>query len=95
MKVPGAEKDVTPVGRWIHQETPCAKCVPLYLMPVNEEAFNVFMLCRNAVLRDNEGKIYDVDVNALSSTILAMGYRHDTLVTTVNLMRYLVNEEML
>ena len=55
----------------------------------------MFMLCRNAVLRDNEGKPYDVDVNALSSTILAMGYRHDTLVTTVNLMRYLLNEEML
>jgi hypothetical protein len=96
--VKGAEKDVTPAGRWIHPETPCAECVPLYLMPVNEEAFNVFMMCRNAVLRDeriNEGKPYDVDINALSSTVLAMKYREDTLVAAVNLMRYLLNEEKL
>lgn len=95
MKVKGAEKDVTPVGRWLHPETPCATCVPLYLMPVNEEAFNVFMLCRNAVLRQQDGKPYDVDIKALSSTVQAMGYRNDTLVIAVNLMRHLLNEEIL
>ena len=64
-------------------------------MPVNEEAFNVFMLCRNAVLRQQDGKPYDVDIKALSSTVQAMGYRSDTLVIAVNLMRHLLNEEKL
>ena len=93
--VKGAEKGVTPVGRWIHLETPCAKCVPLYLMPVNEEAFSVFMMCRNAILRQQDGKPYDVDINALASTVLAMDYRNDTLVAVVNLMRHFIGEEML
>ena len=86
---------MTPIGRYIHPETPCATCVPLFLMPVNEEAFNVFMMCRNAVLRNHDGKPYDVDVKALSSTVIAMGYRDDTLVAAVNLMRHLIYEEIL
>lgn len=65
-------------------------------MPVNEEAFNVFMMCRNAVLRQpSDGKPYDIDIGALASTSLAMGYRNETLVMAVNLMRHLLNEELL
>jgi hypothetical protein len=47
------------------------------------------------VLRNHEGKPHDVDVGALSSTVIAMGYRDDALVAAVNLMRHLIYEEIL
>ena len=90
----GAIKGVTPIGRYIHAETPCSTCVPLYLMPINTEAFTVFMLCRNAILRNPvDGKPYDVDIKAISSTVLAINGDWDILTSVVNLMRYLLYEE--
>ena len=96
LKVKGAEKGVTPIGRYIHSETPCATCVPLYLMPVNIEAYGVFTMCRNAVLRNPvDGAPIDIDIKALSSTVLAIGGEKDVLFSVVNLMRHLIYEELI
>lgn len=93
LRVKGSEKGVTPVGRFIHKETPCSTCVPLFLLPINEEPFQVFILCRNALLRDAEGKPYDIDINAVAAVVSALQYRQETLVMAANLMRSLLYEE--
>ena len=95
LRVKGAEKGVTPIGRYIHKETPCATCVPLFLLPINEEPFQTFILCRNALLRDAEGKPYDLDINAIAAVVNALQYRQETLIMAVNLMRHLLQEEKL
>ena len=87
---------MTPVGRYIHPETPCATCVPILLMPINVEAFTVFSLCRNAVLRNpGDGKPYDVDIGAISSVVSAVHGSKESLVSVVNLMRHLLYEELM
>ena len=96
LRVKGSEKGKTSVGRYLHRETPCSTCVPLYLMPINTEAFTVFMLCRNALLRNTEdGKPYDVDVGSIASTTLAVGGDRNVLLSVINLMRHLIYEELL
>ena len=89
----GSDKETTPIGRYLHPETPCPTCVPYKLMPINMEAYSVFMLCRNAVLRDGEGKPYDVDIGAVATAVIAKKY--DCLTETVNLIRFLLSEEVL
>ena len=91
----GADKETTPVGRWLHKETPCATCVPYSLMPINIEAYDAFVLARNALMRDGSGKAYDVDVAALASVVIAKRYGPDCLSEVINLMRYLLYEEVI
>ena len=93
--MPNAEKDVTPIGRYIHPQTPCETCVPYRLMPINTEAYSVFSLCRNAVMRQHDGKPYDADMNTLANTIIALGYGKNCLREVADLMRELLHEEIL
>jgi len=62
-------------------------------MPINTDAYSVFIRCRNSFLRDAAGNPYDVDMTALSTTVLAMKY--DCLFEVADLMRYLLHEEVL
>ena len=65
-------------------------------MPVNIEAYEVFTMCHNAVLRNPaDAKPIDVDIKALSSTVLAIGGGKDVLFSVVNLMRHLIYEELI
>jgi hypothetical protein len=75
------------VGRRIYQETPCDKCVPLDLMPINLPAFDLYMMCKNQYIIPPSGKPFDVDMGSVSSTALACGYDRDTVIAVVNLMR--------
>jgi len=62
-------------------------------MPINEEPYNVFLLCSNAYLRNAEGKPIDIDISALSSAILALKYSETTLISVASLMRYLLQRD--
>lgn len=64
-------------------------------MPINEDPFTVFLLCRNALLRGADGKPHDIDINALSTTVLAMKCEPDTVLIVANLMRQLLEEELI